>query len=197
VVGGMMKSAGAGEFLVDAVKDMAKAGTRGIQGALVPGAGGALQPMSTDPRSWRAQYAVRVNTEKEQVLDILNEWKTKANRSDPDFFMNFDPVQTCEQSLTRGGQAIKDAPVPDQGDHEKKFELGMWKEWLSTYGYVVRLQQGYMTSRYVTEENQGKKIRDRINSLGENGDAWLEQYGGISRRAAEEEAARRNQSMGM
>src|SRR5207344_827725 len=73
VVGKMMKDAKAGDFLADAVKDLAKAGAKGAQDALrraVGGGGGGgggspMQPMADDPRTWRAQYAVRVNSEKE------------------------------------------------------------------------------------------------------------------------------------
>ena len=194
VVGGMMKRAEVGEFLADAIKDMAKAGVKGMQGALLPGGGGPMRPMGNNPRTWRAQYAVRVNNEKERVLDILNEWKTKANRSDPDFYMNFDPVIRTEQSLIANGQAIKDIAIPDQAEHERLFELGMWREWLTNHGYTVgRSSGGYMSGpSYYAQENQGKKIRDRINALREDGEHWLEYYGGIARRKAESEARRRN-----
>ena len=47
--------------------------------------------------------------------------------------------------------------------------------------------------RYFAEENQGKKIRDRINSLGENGDQFLDQYGGKAQRRAQAEANKLNQ----
>jgi len=47
--------------------------------------------------------------------------------------------------------------------------------------------------RYFAEENQGKKIRDRVNALGENGDQFLDQYGGKAQRRAQAEANKLNQ----
>jgi hypothetical protein len=52
---------------------------------------------------------------------------------------------------------------------------------------------GYGGSTYGTTENSGKKIRDRINDLGENGDQFIETYGGISKKKAEEEAKDRTE----
>jgi hypothetical protein len=61
------------------------------------------------------------------------------------------------------------------------------------FGYTVEMTgYGYGGASYSATENQGKKIRDRINALGQNGDQWLETYGGVSKKKAEEEAARRN-----
>lgn len=201
VVGAFMKNGKAGDFLADGVKDLAKAGARGIENAAVGGgripSGAAMKPMADDPRSWRAQQAVQKNTEKEKVLSELIRWKSKALASAPDFFLNFDPVATMDNALDSNGQPLKDIPVPDQAEHERLFELGMWKEWLSTSGYTVSQDFGYYGPEPTVKENQGKKIRDRINKLGEDGDAWLEQYGGISKaKAEEEEAARRNAARG-
>lgn len=197
VVGGMMKNAKAGDFLADAVKDLAKAGTRGLQGAALQLAGGGgggspMRPMATDPRTWRAQFAVYVNEEKGKVLKDLDSWQTKANNADPDFYLNFDPVATMDAALILSGQMMKDIEVPDQAEHERQFELGFWREWLQQYGWTVTemYTRGGPTS--LPTENQGKKIRDRINQLRENGDQWLEQYGGIARKNAEAEAERRN-----
>lgn len=190
-----MRSQEAGDFLVDAIKDMAKAGTRGVQGALVQGdqRGSTMRPLGPNPRTWRASYAEKVNSEKEAVLDILINWQTKANASDPTFYLDFDPVATTQNSLVRNGQPLADLPVPDQAEHARLFELGFWRTWLETYAYTVVERISYPgITTYDTEENQGKKIRDRINHLGENGDQWLEQYGGVARRRAEEEAERRN-----
>lgn len=191
VVGGMMKKATKNEFLIDGIKDMAKAGARGVQAAVVGKQdSGNLTPMAKDPRTWRAQYAVRVNTEKEKVLDLLNSWKTKANNSDPTFYRNFDPVAVMDKSLVSGGEALKDVPVPDQVTSQKQYELGMWKEWLQTYGYTVVESPGMYGGRSKSiQENQGKKIRDRINALGEDGDAWLERYGGVALERARKESA--------
>jgi hypothetical protein len=181
--------------MIDAIKDMAKAGTRGLQGALLPGGDTPMQPMADNPRTWRATYAVRVNSEKEAVLDILNDWKTKANNSDPNFYLNFNPVTVTDQSLVQSGEPLKDIPVPDQAEHARLFELGFWRDWLQTYGHTVDVMYSCAGSRYIVKENQGKKIRDRINSLGEDGEQWLETYGGVSRERAEAEAERRNQEI--
>jgi hypothetical protein len=196
VVGGLMRTAKAGDFMIDAFKDMAKAGVRGAQAAVLGGGGreAAMAPMGDDPRSWRAQSAVRVNSEKEAVLTLLDQWKTKARARDAGFSLNFDPATTADTSLVRGGTPLKDVPVPDQTEHEKQFELGMWKDWLSAFGYTVGESQTRAGRISYAKENQGKKVRDRINALGQDGDAWLEQYGGISRAKAEAEAARRNQA---
>jgi hypothetical protein len=193
-VGGLMKSAKFNDFMVDAVKDMAKAGTKGLQGALVSGGGGRgpMKPMADDPRTWRAQYAVRVNSEKEYVLGILDDWKTKAISSAPEFYMNFSPVTVTEQSLTRDGQPLTAIEVPDQAEYQKKFELGFWRDWLQNFAYTVETTATREGMHYFAGENQGKKIRDRITALGENGDQWLEEYGGVARRRAEAEAERRN-----
>lgn len=195
VVGNMMQNAAVGNFLAGALTDMAKAGVASVQTAVVPGGGGGgspMRPMGANPRTWRAQYVVRVNTEKEHVLDILDNWKTKANASDPDFYLNFNPVTVTERSLVQNGQPLKDMPVPDQAEHERLFELGFWRDWLQTFAYTVEATPSYRGVRYTTRENQGKKIRDRINALGENGDEWLERYGGVARRRAEAERERRN-----
>ncbi|HUH02757.1 MAG TPA: hypothetical protein VML75_12250, partial [Kofleriaceae bacterium] len=194
VVGSWMKSAEVGDFLADAIKDMAKAGAKGVQGALGSEGGSALTPMGPNPRTWRASYVARVNAEKELVLDILDDWKTKANASDPEFYMNFDPVAETEAGLTRDGNPLKDIAVPDQDEHAKQFELGMWRSWLESFAYTVVAMPTYTGQRHIVEENQGKKIRDRINALGENGDEWLERYGGVAKRNAEREAAERNRS---
>lgn len=198
VVGGLMKKAEAGDFFGDAVKDLAKAGARGIENAIVGGgkmpSDAVMRPMAVDPRTWRADAAVRVNTEKEKVLSDLAAWKRKANARNPDFFLNFDPAALIERALilSGGGQPLQDIPVPDQHEHERLFELGMWKEWLSRYGYTWEMNLYARVPRAEVKENQGKKIRDRINKLGEDGDAWLEKYGGISRAKAEEEAEKAN-----
>ncbi len=194
VVGTFMKNAKVGDFLADAVKDMAKAGVKGVQGALASGGGGGsvMRPMSDNPRTWRASYVERVNSEKEHVLDILDDWKTKANTRDPNFRMNFNPVTVTESSLVRNGTPLKDVAVPDQGETAKQFELGFWRDWLTNYGYTVTASPTYMGVHYSATENQGKKIRDRINALGEDGESWLSTYGGIARRRAEAEAERRN-----
>ncbi len=81
-VGKMMTDAKSGAFFGDAVKDLVKAGLRGGGNALVGGPS-AMKPASDDPRTWRAQAAVRVNDEKEYVLDLLDKWTTKANAKDP------------------------------------------------------------------------------------------------------------------
>jgi hypothetical protein len=196
VVGGMMKNAKAGDFLVDAVKDMAKAGTRGLQTAVVgsAGGGGAMAPMSDDPRTWRAQEAVRVNTEKEHVLTVLDDWKTKARARDPNFYLNFDPATKTEASLVRAGQPLAAIPVPEQTEHQRLFELGMWREWLKAFGYTVASVPTRAGETSFPQENQGKKVRDRINALGESGDAWLETFGGVAKERAAAEAARRNKA---
>jgi hypothetical protein len=194
VVGGWMKAAKRGDFLVDAVKDLAKAGTRGIQGAIVPKSspGAVMQPMGDDPRTWRAQDAVRVNNEKRHVLGILEGWQSKVNKNDQSFSRNFDPVAQMDQSLVRAGTPITAIPVPNQTAEEKTFELGMWKGWLEAFAYTVEQRSGQYGGTYSTlVENQGKKIRDRINALGEDGDAFLERHGGVARRRAQAEISGR------
>jgi hypothetical protein len=196
-VGALMKTAQVGDFMGDAIKDLAKAGARGVENAIVTNTGGGgsvMHPMSTDPRTWRADYVKHVNDEKEFVLGKLDNWQTKFNTSDPDFYLNFNPVTTIEAALTRDGKPLKDIAVPDQKEHEKKFELGFWKEWLTQFAYTVEMTSfGYGGARYGATENSGKKIRDRINDLGENGDQFIETYGGISKKKAEDEAERRNE----
>lgn len=193
-VGVWMNRVAKDTFIVDAIKDMAKAGTRVAQSAVISSnqRGDAMRPMGDNPRTWRANYVERVNGEKEAVLDILNNWKTKSNAQDPEFYTDFDPVELTQRSLIQNGQPLSDLPVPDQAENARLFELGFWREWLQTYGYTVGVQPTYGGVSYRAEENQGKKIRDRINALGENGDQWLEQYGGIAQRRAEAEAERRN-----
>jgi hypothetical protein len=190
VVGSWMKSKGAGDFLVDAVKDLAKAGTRGIQGAIVgpaiPGAGEAMRPMSKDPRTWRAEYNVTVNGEKKVALAQLDRWLTAANTKSPDFAMDFDPLETINAALTKDGKEVASLPVPDQAEHQKKFELGMWKEWLETFAYTAGAVVGYGGAQAGLVENTGKKIVNRLNDLGEDGDAWVAQYGGVAKRRAQE-----------
>lgn len=196
VVGGMMKKAGHGEFLVDAVKDLAKAGAKGGINLLAQAGGGGggspMRPMATDPRTWRAQFAVHVNEEKGKVLKDLDDWQTKANNADPNFYLNFDPVVLMDASLVLNGQMMKDIEVPDQAENERQFELGFWRKWLEQYGWTVAEMSTRAGETSYAEENQGKKIRDRINQLGENGDQWLEEYGGVAKRNAEAEADRRN-----
>jgi hypothetical protein len=193
--GVMMNAAKNGAFLADGVKDLVKFGLRtGGAAGLTPDGGDAMHPMSTDPRTWRADYATNMNTEKEKALKSLDGWQTKFNGSDPDFYLNFNPVTTIDDALkNKQGKALKDISVPDQKEHEKKFELGFWKEWLTQFGFTVEVKGvGYSGTTFGTSENQGKKIRDRINDLGENGDQFLATYGGISKKKAEDEAERRN-----
>jgi hypothetical protein len=55
-----------------------------------------------------------------------------------------------------------------------------------TFGYtVVTGPASKARVQHHVQENQGKKIRDRINQLGEDGDKWLDEYGGVARKAAE------------
>jgi hypothetical protein len=216
-VAGLMDKAKHGNFLVDAVKDLAKAGTKGALGKLAGATRGGepMTPMAEDPRTWRAEYVVYVNTEEEKVLDLLDGWITKARTKDPAFYLDFDPATTMEAALVVAkeplrsppvagqplgttpvaGQPLASTPVPDQKEHQKKFELGMWREWLRTFGYTAATKHaGRAGAQYVVEENQGKDIRNRLNELGVDGDKWLEEYGGVAKRAAEAEVEKRKRA---
>ncbi|HEY9609374.1 DUF4157 domain-containing protein [Allocoleopsis sp.] len=194
----MMKSINAGEFMVDGVKDMAKAGVRGVEGAVLPKGTSSMQPIGANPKTWRAKYADSVTAQSEEILKIINEWSSKANIRDPDFSMNFDPVNRTRQSLVVDGQFLGDVTVPVLDEWARKFELGFWKAWLERYAYTVEIEfissgKAFIgTSHYRPKENQGEEIRKRINELGENGDLWLETYGGVALQRAEAEAHRLN-----
>jgi hypothetical protein len=191
VVGNWMRDAGANAFLVDAVKDLAKAGTRGVQGAatasVMPGAGGAMQPhpLKPDPRTWRAEYAVKVNNEKQVVLADLDRWLTGANQRSPSFAMDFNPLETMKAALKKNNLDVATTPVPDRAENQKSFELGMWKLWLETYAYTAEARMSCGGGYSVVVENSGKKIRDRLDALGVSGEEWITTYGGVAKRRAE------------
>jgi hypothetical protein len=171
LVGESMKNAGSSTFMVDGVKDLAKWGLRAAgPGAAAAAAGGGtpgLKALPTDPLKWRDQIESRVVDESKAAVHNVNEWIDKANRSDPDFFLDFNPVDAMRGALQIGGTKVRDGlPAEDAGELARAFEKGMWAEWLKQYAYIVveNISAGIPTTN--VRKNLPKAIEKRCKELG-------------------------------
>ncbi len=171
IIGESMKSAGSSAFMVDGVKDLAKWGMRtagpGVVAAAAGGGTPGLKALPTDPLKWRDQVESRVVDESKSVVHNVNEWMDKANKNDPDFFLDFNPVDAVRGSLQIGGTKVKDGlPAEDTGELAKAFEKGLWAEWLKRYAYVVveNISAGIPTTN--VRKNLPKAIEKRCEALG-------------------------------
>ena len=181
----------AGDVISDAIKDMAKAGVKNAAGH-IPGPSG-LTPVSMNPREFSRGQGDYMRGQVEFASQQIERWIRGARTQDPDFDMSFDPVATTTAALhLDDGTDMLSAPLPDVTPTSNKFELGFWKEWLIKKGWTAMGVPSRWGMFYHAHENQGKDVRNRINALGENGDQWLDRYGGMARRRAEADARRMN-----
>ncbi|MDI7274899.1 MAG: hypothetical protein QME94_02865, partial [Anaerolineae bacterium] len=170
IIGNSMRAAQAGDFLIDGVKDLAKYGMRtaGTAGAGTRG-GAGLRAFPTDPLAWRGLEEVRISSELLVATNQLLEWQDRANRNDPDFFLDFNPVERMERSLTIRDKRVSELQPVDQEETASSFEKGMWAAWLKEYGYrlvaTVIARTGGLV-HYRVERNVGKKIKRRCQALG-------------------------------
>lgn len=192
VVGGILKKAGGGDFIVDGVKDLAKFGLRQAGGAAAgPAHGGGASGLSafpTDPVLWKENAKQRMLEEKAKALEFIDGWVNKARKDDPSFSRNFDPAQAVESSLkTDLGE------VPDGG--AAGFEKAMWVVWLGRYAYLLETHKEVdpnpfdhpggtnpgTRSQASVVDNVSKKIAEHCKSLGLD----VEQYGNKAQRQRE------------
>ncbi len=191
IIGSSMRAAQAGDFLIDGVKDLAKYGMRTAGAAARPPGAPGLNAFPQDPLAWRGLEEVRINTELLVATNRLLEWQDRANRNDPDFFLDFSPIEAMEQSLTIRGKRVSELQPVDQGVTAREFEKGMWREWLEQFGYrlVTRViaRTGGLVHHSV-ERNVGKKIKRRCEALGLD----VERYARVAEERERARAARLN-----
>ena len=151
--------------------------------------GGGLNAFPTDPLAWRGLEEVRVNSELLVATNRLLEWQDQANRNDPEFFLDFDPVEATERSLTIAGHKVAELRPVDQEEMAKRFEKGMWAAWLQQYAYILGTKPAGPAMigggvRYYAQENVAKKIRRRCEELGLD----VERYAAVARARIEARA---------
>lgn len=193
IIGSSMKAAGSGDFIIDGIKDLAKWGMRTGAGlAAQSGLGSSgLNAFPTDPLAWKGQEELRISSELAEATRMLLQWQDKANRNDPDFFLDFNPVEAMAQSLTVAGRRAAELAPVDQEETANAFEKGMWAKWLELYGYRLATQtRGGMAPvvRYYAKSNVGKNIKRRCEALGLN----VEQYARVAAERVGAEAERYN-----
>ncbi len=110
-----------------------------------------------------------------------------------------NPRALYAEMMTVEGTPVLQVQPPDPVADSRPFELGFWKAWLTHYAYTVSAlpvlpgatsdddYDRQILTDVSVEQNWGDEIVKAINALGEDGAAWVKQYGGISRRAAEAE----------
>ena len=193
VIGHSMKAAGSDDFIIDGINDLAKWGMQtGTSLAVQPALGGSgLNAFPTDPLAWKGQEELRISSELAVATRTLLQWQDKAIRDDPDFFLDFNPVEAMAQSLTVAGKKAVELTPVDQDEMANAFEKGMWAKWLELYGYklAMRTMGGIDPMvRYYAKSNVGKKIKRRCEALGLN----VEQYARVAAERVGAEAERYN-----
>ena len=193
IIGSAMRAAQAGDFLIDGVKDLAKYGMRtagAAAAAAAPRAPG-LNAFPRDPLGWRGLEEVRINTELLEATNRLLEWQDRTNRNDPDFFLDFSPIEAIEECLTIKGKRVSELRPVDQNSQARHYEKGLWAKWLTLYGYrlVTRViaRTGGLVHHSV-ERNVGKKIKRRCEALGLD----VEPYARVAEERERARAARLN-----
>jgi hypothetical protein len=183
-IGKGMKNLGAGDWMVDGVKDLAKYGLReGGRGATSPGStphgasadpagalpstpstapsgGQAFNAMPTDPLVWQNQTNQRAEAE---VLTPAREhvahWQRAVNTHDANFDLNFDPVQAVNDSLKLDGKSLFDLTDEAAEPLLKGYEKGFLNDWImseasAVYGRNSQFSWG--------------KVRDKLISYGKS-----------------------------
>lgn len=182
VIGQSMRAGGSSEFMIEGVKDLSKWGMRTGAAALQTGRPG-LNALPTDPLIRRNQIEDRVEKESLEVANTIIGWMNKANRNDPDFFLDFNPSDKVNEALQIAGTRIREGlPRLQEGETEKTFEKGIWAEWLKKYGYLVvlNISAGIPTTD-VKKHPQLKYIKRRCDELGLD----IEPYMRIAKERAE------------
>ena len=211
VVGGMLKNAGQKDFIVDGVKDLVKdLLRRGGREVLGRDPRPVYHPLGDNPRTWQNNVESNLMAEKAFVEGILQFYMNRVNVASSSFRLNFDPMAEIERFVRAQGQRMSSLPTATEKD-ALRFEKLMWKSWVEKNRYYLQELRstagvGYQIGDRVPSEVEpiggvpgylgGKPIRARIYAvaagLGEDGDAWLEQWSVDSLRALKAERDRRN-----
>ncbi len=200
VIGGMMDKLGkdaAANFLKDGVKDLVKDTLRRYPKEALPiSSDQAYKALPTDPLQWQNTEEARVLKEKADVEGLVEAWIHEAN-TNPEFITDFDPAAEITEKLSVVGEGDPAGWAPPTEHDGFLFEKGWWHEWITTYGLYIKENTHPctgITSRKV-DDRLGKDIRDRVklvaSKLGENGEAWMDEWTGGLRAQLEEEIRRR------
>ena len=151
-----------------------------------------------DPFAFKQEAAVAAKQEMRAVRHTLTAYRVAiADGTFTDRTIN--PRQLYADMMTVDGTPVLQVALPDRAADSRRFELGFWKAWLTHYAYTVSAlpvlpgatsdddYDRQILTDVSVEQNWGDEIVKAINALGEDGAAWVKQYGGISRRAAEAE----------
>jgi hypothetical protein len=165
VVGASMKAAGAKDFMADGIKDLVKFGGRSAGSGLAAlVGGGGIKPMPMEPLQWQNNVNLRVSTELALATKCIDEWQEAAEKNDPAFNANFDPVQAVDASLV-----IKKPPPPKPlielqpvniTQLQRQFESGWLVNWInfSYYYFLKGTSQFGWASIGDRLENYGKEL---------------------------------------
>ncbi|MCL6429560.1 MAG: hypothetical protein K6V36_01710, partial [Anaerolineae bacterium] len=190
LIGKAMTRVTTSEFLIEGVKELALYGMRipqTLAAAAPPGEG--LNAFPTNPLAWRDQVELRITSELLVATNMLLGWQNSANGNDPNFFLDFNPVQAMEQSLTIAKHKVAELQPVDQEEMARHFEKGMWAAWLKQYAYFLASRPVGPAGmpggvRYYAQEDIAKKIRRRCQELGLD----VERYAAVARARVEESA---------
>jgi hypothetical protein len=201
-VGGWMKQVAGGRYakadhVVDTAKDTMKFAVRSIQKSRsgtrlstpgdstaptvdqLPTLRGDRAPTGEDPVEFLTRLGARVSAEGKHVQDLFTTVVEQARTSGADEF-DEDPASVLGNA--RQLEEIATTLPIEKGTYTKK----LWQSWLENYAY--KAVEGEVRDQ--VRRKLKKKIDKAASSVGESGDDWLRDFGGVSERKAKEEAAK-------
>jgi hypothetical protein len=147
LIGNSMKRLGNGDFLVDGVRDLFKAGARsGAVSGLLPKGYSIEQPalrvFPTDPLVWAKLVNVRVKSELAVVTQAIEAWQGAVNTNNPDFSPSFNPVEAVSQVLTlrppaAAAQSLLTLNPMAVAPLQQQFEASFLISWIERFAYAA------------------------------------------------------------
>jgi hypothetical protein len=140
---------------------------------------GDRAPTGEDPVEFLTRLGARVSAEGKHVQDLFTAVVEKARTSGAD---EFDEDPAAVLANTKQLEEIATTLPVEKGAYVKK----LWQTWLENYAY--KAVEGEVKDQ--VRRKLKKKIDKAASSVGENGDDWLRDFGGVSERKAKEDAAK-------
>ncbi|MEL6342760.1 MAG: hypothetical protein AAFV53_06480, partial [Myxococcota bacterium] len=195
-VGSFMKPISDSSCLNDAIKDLAKYGSKKAHGPIskqMLSGGLAFSSRPEAPDKWASHMRQRVLKEKRMVLHLLNEWDKRVIEEDPTFSRDFDPFAVVQEAMVINGKSVAataDEILGMEPQFSEDFERGMWTQWLEAYGHTVQFSP--MTNSYQEHENwTDEAIKARLKKLNLDPTPYVD----VSDANAHEELKKKQSSM--
>lgn len=164
---------------------------------------GSSAAAGEDPLSWLTRVHGELSLEESDAYAMLLDlqetvhWELSTGTA---MDHEVDPMTLVSELCTVDGASLGEFGTPPE---ETDFLKALWATWLSEYAWKMtesrnRSYGEYWTTHHVTSNMDGDledAIRDVARNMGEDGDAWLQQFGGQSKQRATDQAAERKRSM--